>query len=196
MNYQDATYSSRPNQARRKRRVESRLPIDGQENVGTATVILASGANGRGERDTGEAALFAEKAFDLAIALRGNLLKRFTGRSMIEELAIVEAASKADLRSAIQDVEVKNIYLMGHSTYHSVALTDGSADWHDVGMMVDGHQKNGVFANLGCGIIIDKDPIPLGRYAISANGRLLGKEDSSATFSEMSDLRQYSVLTA
>lgn len=178
--------------------LEGRLPVGVKENVGTVATILASGVDGSGNRSKYDSLHFAAKAHELRDRLSGNLLKRLIGRLAASEVVVVEDAKKLDLKDAIQDREVKSVYLLGHGTYHSVRLSDASVDWYDVGMMVDGHQKNGVFANLGCGLITERghDPIPLGRYAISENGVLLGKEGVISTFGEMADLTQYSALAA
>jgi hypothetical protein len=192
----DRRYRPLPNQRELMRRVEARLPSDGAENIGRGAVILSSSADGNGKYDFQTGLEHYQEALRLRKYLEGNLVKRIMGKLASQSSIIINDATREHLQNVIQDSDVASIYLLGHGTYHSTMLTDGSVNWYQAGMMVGDHQKSGVFANLGCGIKLGREPIPLGKYVVSANGVLIGKNDYFATVDEMSHLGNYDLLAA
>lgn len=161
------------------------LDVIGSYSTGNGVVILASGADGRGQYD-----------WDTALAhyRAGKRLATKLGELGIADLQVVDMAEKVDLRDAVQDRDIASIFLLGHGSLHSWAATDGVVNWYDAGRMVTDHLKNGIFANLGCGDVRSWNFIPLGRYVVGKDGLLLGKSKVRSTVDEMDDLSRYSIL--
>lgn len=154
-------------------------------NSGNLTAVLSSGANGNGQFDSASSA---------ELYLASQRLIESLGEIGCEGVELIRNAGRSDLQNVISDSSVANIFLLGHGSYHSWVATDGAINWYKAGNMVEGHLKNGVFANLGCGAVHSFNFIPLGRYVVGSKGLLLGKSMELTTASEMSDLSRFKIL--
>ena len=143
------------------------------KNIGNKTAILCSNTDGHGIYSAEE-----NKEFSLA----GLVHYVKTENSIL----FMDATSK-DLKKIIQDPEYKNIFLIGHSSYHSWCASDKPVDWYDVGKMVKFHLKKGIFANFGCGAIHSWNQIPLGYFVVNNPENLFGKDAEYIYSEEIND---------
>ena len=176
-------------------------------NTGRKTAILISNTDGYGEYDAAEHIshyiaglqigfnyMKVAKSFDSADSKKLiDILGKFAatlGRKQTRrgEVRLFDCATSEDLCSVIQKPDYENIIVVGHSTHHSWRASDKSVSWYDAGMMVDGHLKNGFFANVGCGNICSWNLIPLGYFLVCDHSRLLGNEAAAVYTSGMGNL--------
>lgn len=134
----------------------------GLVNSGTRTAILASGANGYVRYSPRES---------LEHIVAGNSLK---GR--IPQSDLFKDATSDDLATVIQDLNYKNVIVIGHASYHSWVASDKSVNWYDLGKMIGSHLKDGIFVNVGCGAIHSFNRIPLGYFVVNNPQNLFGKK--------------------
>ena len=131
------------------------------KNTGYRSAILSSNADGHGRFNADHA---------LNFALAGEFYASFVPGS-----TLITSAKSQNLEEAVQNTEVSNIFLIGHSSYHSWCASDKSVDWYDVGTMVQDHLKDGVFVNVGCGGLTSWNQIPLGYFVVNDHQNLFGK---------------------
>jgi hypothetical protein len=170
-----------PNDKVEKKLVETLLPkylalrLLEKTNRGNRTAILVSNTDGYGRYSESDHTtnLFA-----------GLQYKAIIGRNAV----LVDSATSAQLRDSIQDSDFGNIFVIGHANYHSWRASDKSVNWFDLGKMVDGHLKDGIFANVGCGGIHSGNMIPLGYFVVSDPKTLIGYEAEYAYGDSLGDL--------
>jgi hypothetical protein len=157
------------------------LKIKGRTNTGNRTALMVSSTNGRGKPDF---------RHHLSHEMAAYSYKDLIGKNAI----IFNASSSNDLREVIQDRDFAHIFLIGHANYHSWLASDKPVDWFDLGKMVNGHLKNGIFANVGCGGITSWNNIPLGYFVVNDHSNLVGYEAEYATSDKLGDISQLSIL--
>jgi len=153
------------------------LRLLGKTNSGNQTAILVSNTDGYGmySRSDHTSHLFAGLQYKLKFSFEENV-------------KLFDSATSAQLRDVIQDTDFGNIFVIGHANYHSWRASDRLVNWFDLGRMVDGHLKNGIFANVGCGGIHSWNMIPLGYFAVSDPKTLIGYEAEYAYADSLGDL--------
>jgi hypothetical protein len=156
-----------------------------KRNTGNQTVLLASGVDGRGEFDWSES--------DATALAAESLMNRLLLKG-IQSGKIIRDAHRSDVRSAIVDPEVANIFLLGHASYHTWLTNDGPLDWYDLGNMTETHLKSGIFGNLGCGNLTSWREIPLGNFVVGDEGMLIGKRAQTTGLEDMVNLDAFSIL--
>lgn len=131
-------------------------------NSGIDTAILCSNTDGYRN--------FSAKD-NLSFLIAGKFYKLLIG----EKAHIFPNATSSDLREVIRNREFENVFVIGHSSYHSWGASDKSLDFKDLAEMVGLHLKRGIFANLGCGRIDSWNKIPLGYFVVSNHQNLFGR---------------------
>lgn len=151
------------------------LRLTERTNSGNRVALMVSPTDGYGRYN------FTDHVGNLEA---GEQYKLMFGRNA----KLFDYASSQDLREVIQDEDFAHIFVIGHANHHSWRASDKSVDWFDLGQMVNGHLKNGIFANVGCGGINSWNMIPLGYFVVANHSTLLGYEAEYADGDKLGDL--------
>ncbi len=163
------------------------LKLCGRVNTEKLTAILCSNTDGYGR--------YSEVTHLENLDAGEFYAKTFRGDSLfLSKSRLFKNATSDDLYDVIQDPRFKNIFVIGHSTYHSWRASDMSVDWYDLGKSVKDHLKDGIFVNLGCGGINSWNKIPLGYFVVNNSLNLLGKKAEHISSDELKQLSRLEIL--
>ncbi|MEK6873609.1 MAG: hypothetical protein AABW91_02095 [Nanoarchaeota archaeon] len=151
------------------------LKLSGKTNKGNRIALMVSPTNGSGS--------YSSIDYDYHLNA-GRKYKLVFGKNA----TLFDSASSRDLKEVVQDSDFASIFVIGHANYHSWRASDKSVNWFDLGQMVNGHLKNGIFANVGCGGIHSWNMIPLGYFIVTNQENLLGYEAEYADADSLGDL--------
>jgi len=151
------------------------LKLTGRTNKGNKVALMISPTDGYGRYS------YTEHSGNLKA---GEYYKDLFCRNV----RLFDSASSEDLKEVIQNEDFAHIFVIGHANYHSWRASDKSVNWFDLGQMVKGHLKNGIFANIGCGGITSWNRIPLGYFVVANHDTLIGYEAEYADGDKLGDL--------
>ena len=155
------------------------LRLSGKTNNGNKTAILISNTDGDGRYNP------SHYSWSLLGGLQYQIM---FGRDAI----IFDSATSAQLREVVQNSDFGSIFVIGHADYHGWRASDKYVSWFELGQMVDGHLKNGIFANVGCSRIYHGNRIPLGYFVVSDPRTLIGYVEKYLPMNTFADLSKLS----